>query len=349
MKYKKLLAISILTLTVLVTGCSGSTEENTQTEDTTQTENTTVSDNGTQYPITINHAYGETVIEEKPENIVAIGWGNVDVPLALGVAPVGSSMANFGAVGENGLLPWETEAYATLGVTEPNVFSDLDGLNFEAINDANPDVILATYSGITTDEYDLLSQIAPVIAYPEVPWQTYWREQATVSAKAIGMEQEGLDLVSETEVIIDEAVASHPELAGKTALFTWFNPQDTSSFYAYLPTDPRASYLLDLGFTFPASIEELAGENSTFSVEISSENANKLNDIDVFITYGDPSGLETLQNDPLLGQIPAIQSGSVLFLPNDSELAAACNPTVLSIKSTVNDYLNAISEAIKTE
>ncbi len=352
MKYKKILTMAILTLAVFTAGCAN-TDDNTQTEDTQQvedtTENTDIADESTQYPITISHAYGESVINEKPENIVAIGWGNVDVPLALGVAPVGSSMANFGAVGEDGLLPWESSAYDALGVTEPNVFSDLDGLDFEAISDANPDVILATYSGITEDEYDMLSQIAPVIAYPEIPWQTYWREQATISAKAMGMETEGIELVSEVDKIIDTAVASHPELSGKSALFTWFNPADMSSFYAYLPIDPRGSYLLDLGFDFPESITELAGENPQFSVEISSENANKLDDIDVFITYGDPAGLEALQNDPLLGQISAIKNGSVVFLPNESELAAACNPTVLSIQSTVDDYLDAISKVVIAE
>ena len=38
-------------------------------------------------------------------------------------------------------------------------------LDFEAISDANPDVILAAYSGITQEEYDTLSEIAPVVAY----------------------------------------------------------------------------------------------------------------------------------------------------------------------------------------
>ena len=52
-----------------------------------------------------------------------------------------------------------------LGVDNPNIFQDTDGLDFEAISDANPDVILAAYSGITQEEYDILSEIAPVVAY----------------------------------------------------------------------------------------------------------------------------------------------------------------------------------------
>ena len=56
------------------------------------------------YPVTITHALGETVIEEAPSSIVTIGWGNLDVPLALGIAPAGVSKATYGATDENGLL-----------------------------------------------------------------------------------------------------------------------------------------------------------------------------------------------------------------------------------------------------
>ena len=44
---------------------------------------------------------------------------------------------------------WTNEAFASLGVDEPNVFDDTDGLDFEAINNAEPDVILAVYSSAT--------------------------------------------------------------------------------------------------------------------------------------------------------------------------------------------------------
>lgn len=122
------------------------------------------------YPITIEHAFGETVIESKPERIATIGWENQDTPLALGVAPVGVSAANYGMVTDNNLHPWTDEAFADLGVEKPVVFDDVDGLDFEQISDCNPDVILAAYSGMTQEDYDTLSQIAPVIPYKEKAW-----------------------------------------------------------------------------------------------------------------------------------------------------------------------------------
>ena len=43
------------------------------------------------FPVTIEHAYGETTVEQEPERVVALGWSDPDVVLSLGVVPVGAS------------------------------------------------------------------------------------------------------------------------------------------------------------------------------------------------------------------------------------------------------------------
>jgi ABC-type Fe3+-hydroxamate transport system substrate-binding protein len=48
------------------------------------------------YPISIKHAFGTTVIEKKPERVATVAWANHEVPLALGIVPVGMARANFG-------------------------------------------------------------------------------------------------------------------------------------------------------------------------------------------------------------------------------------------------------------
>lgn len=104
---------------------------------------------------------------------------------------MGVSAANYGMVTENNLHPWTDEAFQELGVDAPNVFDDVDGLDFEAISDCDPDVILASYSGLTQEDYDTLSQIAPVIPYKENAWQTTWRDQTIENAEGMGMKAEG--------------------------------------------------------------------------------------------------------------------------------------------------------------
>jgi iron complex transport system substrate-binding protein len=342
---KKIIFIfSILTLTLLITGCATRPEISTESASGSSSET-----KDSNYPLAITHALGETVIESKPERIATISWGNQDTPLALGVLPVGVSTANYGVTDGSGLLPWTKEAFENLGVTDPLLFDDVTGLDFEAISDVQPDVILAAYSGLTQEEYHLLSEIAPVVAYPTAPWQTFWRDQIIYDAMGMGMEAEGKALVSDLEQLIEEKTATYPELNGIKAAFFYFNPTDLGKFYVYLPSDPRAAYLLDLGMEFPDSVNALTEDSSSFAIELSAENVDRLDDIDLIITYGTDGLLESLQNDPLIGTLPAVQNGSVAIIEDATPLAASGTPSALSIPATIDEYLAILAEAVNTD
>ena len=297
------------------------------------------------FPLELSHALGTTSLEAVPERIACIGWGNLDVPLALGIAPVGVSRPTYGATEENGLFSWTNEAFTALGVEEPNVFDDTDGLDFEAINNADPDLILAVYSGISQEEYEQLSEIAPTLAYTTEAWATTWQDMTLDNAKALGKEKEAQELVSRVEALIEEKSAAHPELSGLTAAYCYFDASNLGSFYVYMPKDPRASYLVDLGLDLPQNIRDL-DDGSFFFMTVSSENIDVLNDLDLIVTWGEPDTLEALQADPLIAQVPAISRGSVAFLSLDSSLiAASCTPTTLAIEATIDEYLDLLSEA----
>ncbi|HEW2714372.1 TPA: iron-siderophore ABC transporter substrate-binding protein, partial [Streptococcus pneumoniae] len=299
--------------------------------------------------IVLDHAFGQTILDKKPERVATIAWGNHDVALALGIVPVGLSKANYGVSADKGVLPWTEEKIKELN-GKANLFDDLDGLNFEAISNSKPDVILAGYSGITKEDYDTLSKIAPVAAYKSKPWQTLWRDMIKIDSKALGMEKEGDELIKNTEARISKELEKHPEIKGKIkgkkVLFTMINAADTSKFWIYTSKDPRANYLTDLGLVFPESLKEFESEDS-FAKEISAEEANKINDADVIITYGDDKTLEALQKDPLLGKINAIKNGAVAVIPDNTPLAASCTPTPLSINYTIEEYLNLLGNACK--
>lgn len=65
-----------------------------------------------------------------------------------------------------------SERLDELGAEVPVLFDEGDGIEFEAVAATNPDVILAAFSGLSQEDYDLLSEIAPVVAYPEAAWAT---------------------------------------------------------------------------------------------------------------------------------------------------------------------------------
>ena len=297
------------------------------------------------FSITITHALGETVIEEAPTSVVTIGWGNLDVPLALGIAPSGVSKATYGATDENGLFSWTNEAFAELGVDEPNVFDDTDGLDFEAINNAEPDLILAVYSGITQEEYEQLSEIAPTVPYTTEAWATTWQDLTLDNGKALGKEAEAQELVNELEELIAQKASEHENLQGLTAAYCYFDTSNLGSFYVYMPKDPRAAYLVDLGLDLPQNIRDL-DDGSFFFMTVSSENIDVLSDIDLIVTWGENDTLEALQSDPLISQVPAVSRGSVAFLSNETALiAASCTPTPLSIPATIDEYLGVLDDA----
>lgn len=345
MKFKKLSLILTVILGITITGCSSNNEKSKNTNVSNDTVNIKT-DTNEKYPIVIKHAFGETVIKSKPERIATISWGNQDVPLALGIVPVGVSKANYGVSDETGLLPWTSEKFKELGEENPNIFDDTDGLDFEAISNSKPNVILASYSGITKEDYELLSQIAPVIAYPKLAWQTKWREQIILNSTAMGMEEEGNNLVIELENIIQQEVNKYPQMKDKNAAFFYFNPSDLGKFYIYLPEDPRADYLIDLGFNLPESVSNLSKESNSFALELSSENVEALKDIDVIVCYGDENLLKSLQEDKLMNTIPAIKRGSVALIEDGKPLAASATPSALSIPYTIEEYVKIISEAV---
>lgn len=344
-KWKEYMVVGVVSMVTmaLVSGCNSTS--NTTNIETTNSQSASQEEGKSEFPITIQHAFGTTVIKEKPERVATIAWGNQDVPLALGVVPVGASKANYGVTDENGLLPWTANEYKNLGEENPVVFDDVDGLDYEAISDTNPDVILCVYSGITQEEYDMLSQIAPVVPYTQQAWVTTWREQTLVEAESLGMKEQGEKLVADTEALIEEKINEYG-VKGKTGAFFYVSPNDLGSFYIYLPQDCRASYLMDLGIEFPNSVKELAKDTKEFSLLLSSEHADKLSDIDVIVMYGDESVLEAMQKDPLLGSIPAIKNGAVALIDNNTSFAASCTPSILSIPDTIDEYLGLIKEAL---
>jgi len=297
------------------------------------------------FPITIEHAFGETTIEEQPERVASVAWANHEVPLALGVVPVGMSEATWGDDDGDGVLPWVEDTLGELGAETPVLFDETEGIDFEKVADTTPDVILAAYSGLTQEDYDTLSQIAPVVAYPETAWGTSLEDMITINSVAMGMSAEGEELVADLQQQVTEAMAERPDLEGKSVMFTYLDPNDLSQVGFYTTHDPRAGFLEDIGLTTPPVVAEETAATDEFFVSTSAEQNDAFADVDIFITYGGDELLTHVQNDPLMKQIPAVQRGSVAMLQDSTPLAASANPSPLSIGWGIGDYLDILAGA----
>lgn len=314
------------------------------------TDGTTAAADAGAFPVTVQHAFGETTIEEAPERVATVAWANHEVPLALGVVPVGMSKATWGDDDGDGVLPWVEDQLTELGAETPVLFDETDGIDFEAVADTSPDVILAAYSGLTQEEYDTLSKIAPVVAYPDIAWGTTMNEMIELNSQALGLEEEGTQLIADLDAQIAETMAGFPQLEGRTGVFTYLDPNDLSQIGFYTTADPRAGFLELLGMQAPQVVVEASEGSDSFYETVSAESSDSFADVDLFITYGatDGSVLELVQSDPLLSKIPAIADGAVVVLEDNTPLAASANPSPLSVEWGLEDYLTLLAEAVDT-
>ncbi|UAW97194.1 iron-siderophore ABC transporter substrate-binding protein [Halopseudomonas nanhaiensis] len=298
------------------------------------------------FPVVIHHAFGTTTVTERPERVATVAWANHEVPLALGVVPVGFAAAGFGDDDGDSVLPWVDARLDELDAAVPVLFDEGDGIDFEAVAATRPDVILAAYSGLSRADYETLSRIAPVVAYPSSPWSTGWREMIALNSAALGMQEEGAALIDRLEAQITDAAASHPELEGKSAMFiTHLDPTDLSVLPFYSANDTRVSFFDDLGMHSPESVKNLTGKNQ-YAGSVSVEQIDLFDDVDILVTYGDSSLLAPLQANPLLSRMPAIERGSVVLLGH-GPFATAAYPTPLSIPFVLDDYVDALADAAR--
>src|SRR5688500_6217114 len=88
------------------------------------------------FPVTVTTAFGDVEIADEPTRVVALGWGDAETALALGVQPVGAS--DWLAFGGEGVGPW-SEGYDEA----PEIIETLEP-SLEAIAALEPDLILDT-------------------------------------------------------------------------------------------------------------------------------------------------------------------------------------------------------------
>lgn len=295
-------------------------------------------------PVTITHALGEAEITEKPERVVTLGQGSAETAIALGTVPVGIEEYPWGA-DDTGYLPWIHEAVEAEGAELPEQFTGGTELDVEAILELEPDLILAPWSGITQDQYDLLADIAPTVAYPEQPWTIEWDEQITTIGEAMGLQDEAEQLVTDLETQLDDA--AKPEYDGIT--FSYIYTDGPGTLGVFLPDEQRAAMVSALGLTIDPVVDEL-GEYEvagTDSAVIGLENADMLDDSDlVFTFYSDAETRKQIESQKLYEQIPAIERGSVVAAEDQSFVTASSMINPLTVPWTLERYVPLIDEAV---
>lgn len=302
------------------------------------------------FPVTIEHALGETVLEEKPERVATVSWVNADVSLALGVVPVGMPTDTYGG-NDKGSTPWKDAKLDELGAPigsedAPVQYSETDGLPFDDIAATDPDVILAAYSGLSQEDYDTLSDIAPVVAYPETAYGTAWQDSTRLVGEALGLSEQAEDLVADTEKAIEDAAADYPQLEGKSFIYGTLDPAGAEPVSLYTANDNRPRFLSSLGMKEAEVISSAAEGSDEFFIPWSAERANEL-ESDVFVTWvPDEATKDAIATDPLLGQIPAVKSGALVADSDNTLTLAISAASPLSLPWALEEFLPLLGDAV---
>lgn len=269
------------------------------------------------------------VAEASNDRVAAVGLGDADTLLSLGITPVAvAPWGQEGDVGPKGVGPWAEDA---MGDAEPiQVVGTGTGFTadiIETISSANPTKIIAVNASVDDQAEKDLSAIAPLAThsdeYPD--WQVPWDEQIRDIAAAVGKVDKGEELIDEAEAAFDAFREKHPELEGKTMAVAM--PYD-GKLGMYTEGDSRGAFLTRIGFEIPDSLPQ--PETGSFYVDISPENYYQLGDVDYLFILDYQGAVDVLKDDPAFQGIAAVQEGRVHYIDEDTGNAmSTMNPLTI--------------------
>ncbi|NAZ37227.1 ABC transporter substrate-binding protein [Rubellimicrobium sp. CFH 75288] len=285
------------------------------------------------FPLTLDTKFGPVTIESAPERVATLDYNGADNLLALGIQPVAIRYW-YGDWPET-VWPWAEEA---LTATPTVIGSPID---IEAVAAAEPDVILALWSGITEEEFARLSLIAPVVAVPPGTgdFALPWEEQVRLAARALGRSADAEAAIAGIEEQIAGIVARNPGWQDHTAnvAFYWGD-----RIGVYGPTDIRPQLLGRLGLRTPQAVAE-AVPAGAFSADVSAERPDLI-DADVVIWYTDQPA-EALWSLPIRAGMRAAAEGREA-LADDMLAAAFSHASLLSLPYALDRLEPMIAAAI---
>ena len=325
-------------LTVLVAGSTLALAACSDSENAPDAERTAAGDaGGGTFPATVETALGAITVDQAPQRVVALGWGDAETALALGVEPVGAS--DWLAFGGEGVGPWAEGLYSEA----PTIIETLEP-SYEAIAALKPDLILDVKSSGEQDRYDRLSQIAPTIGVPEggENYLTTPEQQLTMIAQALGVPDAAQALQEEVDCAIPGGRvrarglgrgrrSPRPRAAPRAGAPTSTGPSAWSSFER-------------LGFVLSPKIAELPASATGFSVDISAEQLD-LYDADLIVAFPIYLDATEISEDPQWQQIPAVADGRALVLGGDLSSAYSLG-SVLSTKFAVEKMVPLLEETL---
>lgn len=286
------------------------------------------------FPVTIPHALGSTTITSVPKRIATLGYASHDVCIALGVVPAGVPQYELRGFGTS---LWFNKAVTALNAVMPAQYRDSEEPPYKDLETLKPDLILAVNSGITKEQYDKLTEIAPVVAYPGKPFGTDWRTTTTTVGQAIGKPEGARELIETVEAGIAKAKSSYSDLEGSTFLYLGASQAPGADFEVYDQESNQVRILKDFGVLPAPVLATIAAEGRRKRVEAGtgpllweSRRARELEaDIDVVAVTSEK---KAILKDGVLDGLPGAQRDSLVLVKTSDDALALVEASPLGVK-----------------
>ncbi|WP_297103753.1 ABC transporter substrate-binding protein [uncultured Devosia sp.] len=276
------------------------------------------------FPVSIEHALGTTIIVSEPERVVTWGWSAQDVVIDLGIQPVGMPFFAYGG-GDDGILPWTEELLAEKGMEMPTVLPNASEVPLEAIAALGPDVIIAPYSGLTEDEYAALSQIAPVVAFPERAWFASWQQVVSTTGRALGRSEQADALIADTMDWMIEQRNAYPDIEG--TVFANIVNRNDGQVSVRIAGDPRVQLFADIGMVPAGEAEGGALVDTRIAYLLSYENFDTIPADMLLSFFSNQQSADEFFAMDLIQLSPLVQKGAYTILVGD-ELTMAVSGAI---------------------
>lgn len=301
---------------------------------------------GSGYPVAVAHKYGTTTIPAAPKRVVTVGFTDPDYVLALGFEPV--AITDWYGDQPDGVWPWARDA---LGAARPAVMPrpQDDKLNFELIASFQPDLIIGSYTGMSRDEYDRATRLAPTVAQSGehkdylTPWQVTMRTFGTVFDSSARAEE----LIAGVESRFAAARRDHPEFAGATMVIA--ERFESGSTYVRTANEPQNGLFRELGFVQPESITALLVDEDGYSGTISDERMELLDTASVLVwkLFEDPSPVPAeLAAHPVYPGLRVVREGRDVFLRDQLLTGALAFGSALSLPYALDRIVPLLTAAL---
>lgn len=178
--------------------------------------------------------------------------------------------------------------------------------------------------------------VAPPAEYDDygIPWQ----EQTQLVGDVLGRSDEAEAIVADTEQLIADAAAGHPELAGATTVVA----SAAEGIYVYSPQSAVSRVLTDLGLVVPEALVDLVGDG--FGAEVSLEQVD-LVDLDVVLWLDAADDLPPFTVDAYTS-LPVSTEGREVRLATDGSLAGGSFISVLSLPVILEQLVPMLAAAV---